>query len=137
MSPDDCIKLPEHWPICLQWLLVAAAVVTAAGVIWRKMIIPFKNGCVYAREGISSTIANHRILNEAAPLLRLSTPLLKEILKEFRTNDGSSLKDDIIEIRKQANQAATMAKVAGDSAREAAVLAKEVHEIVTHLKGRA
>lgn len=129
MTPDQFINLPGHWPWIFQWVFLAAAVITAFSVIWKKVVIPTKKACIYVSQGIQLTIVNHQILKEAAPLL-------KEISKEFKPNAGSTLKDQITRIEKNANTAVEVANTAVTEARKAAALANEVHEIVVHLKDR-
>lgn len=67
----------EGVPDPIAWLIVAAAGVTAALTIWRKVIIPFAK-----LVGAINRIAD-------------ATPVLIDIAEEFRPNGGSSLRDTV------------------------------------------
>jgi hypothetical protein len=127
MTPNDLLKYAGKLPAFVQWLVLIATILTAFSVIWKKLILPAKKGCLYVVEGVQVSIANHYILKETAPLL-------KAIAKEFKTNNGSTLKDQLTRIEEKADNAMRSASAAVEDARKAAIRADEVHEIVVHLK---
>jgi len=100
-------------PTWATYIVIAAAVVTASGVLWVKLIRPLANLIT--------------MVGKLLPLLTVLTDtfkdnpdafkVLEEIAAEFRTNDGSSLKDQVNRIEQigvQATAVAEAARVAAD-----------------------
>ena len=81
-------------------LIIAAAVVTSCGVLWRKVLKP---------------------LLRAADTIRDATPVLVSIAYEFEPNDGHSLRDVVNRIEKKADTAATESLVTRGMVEELAV----------------
>ena len=100
-------------PTWATYIVIAAAVVTASSVLWIKLIRPLANLIT--------------MVGKLLPLLTVLTDtfkdnpdafkVLEEIASEFRTNDGSSLKDQVNRIEQigvQATAVAEAARVAAD-----------------------
>jgi len=100
-------------PTWATYIVIAAAVVTASSVLWIKLIRPLANLIT--------------MVGKLLPLLTVLTDtfkdnpdafkVLEEIAAEFRTNDGSSLKDQVNRIEQigvQATAVAEAARVAAD-----------------------
>jgi len=100
-------------PTWATYIVIAAAVVTASSVLWIKLIRPLANLIT--------------MVGKLLPLLTVLTDtfkdnpdafkVLEEIAAEFRTNDGSSLKDQVNRIEQigvQATAVAEAAQVAAD-----------------------
>lgn len=82
-------------PTWVTILLAVAAVVAASGVIWRQFLKPLSSAIHTGNELIP-------IAKELAEQLK-DTPdafaVLKDIIEEFRSDGGSSLKDIVIELK--------------------------------------
>ena len=95
-------------PTWATYIVIAAAVVTASSVLWIKLIRPLANLIT--------------MVGKLLPLLTVLTDTFKDnpdafkvladIAAEFRTNDGSSLKDAVDRIERAAIAAAGVAEAA-------------------------
>jgi predicted glycoside hydrolase/deacetylase ChbG (UPF0249 family) len=67
----------------VDWLVVAAVAITAVGVIWRKLLRPVVH-----------------VFHQAEEVL----PVILSIAKEFKANNGSSLRDTLEALAKDAKE---------------------------------
>lgn len=87
-------------PEWLQWLVWIGGGVAAGGVIWTKFIRP-------ASRFIARIEAMAPLLNELTDQLKgspRSFEILKEIIAQFRTDSGSSLRDVVDRLEKAAKE---------------------------------
>lgn len=97
-------------PTWIAYILGAAALVTALGVLWKKVVQPALNFVV------AFVVAEREML----PLLQELTEVFKdtphafavldELVSQVRTNDGSSLRDAINRIEAASDKAAALSE---------------------------
>lgn len=94
-------------PVWIQVLVALAAFVTAVGVLWTRVLRPVARGLAHAERMVP-------LLQELTEQLH-DTPnsfaILKEIIAQFRTDSGSSLRDAINRIEAAANDNRVAAQV--------------------------
>lgn len=90
----------------IDWVIAAAALLTALTVIWRKFVRP---------------------LVHAANLIADAAPVLLAIAAEFQPNHGTSLRDVVNRIEEKADTAATLAGTAAELAAETRDQAREAN----------
>jgi hypothetical protein len=105
-------------PAWTQYILGAAALLIALGVLWTKALRPFG---LFIYKFV-------RVQREMLPLLQQLTDVFKdspnafnvldEIVAQFRTDSGSSLRDAVNRIEEAGKQAEVTARKAHDAAEE-------------------
>lgn len=94
-------------PAWVQLILGVAALLTAIGVIWTKGLKPLLIGANRAEEMYRMQERFHTTFKDAPELLTV----MREIAKQFRNNDGSSLRDVVDRIDKASTTAFDAAHV--------------------------
>lgn len=94
-------------PFWAQLVIGTAAVLTALGVIWQKGVKPMLIGANRAEEMYRMQVQFHETFKDAPELLKV----MREIAKQFRNNDGSSLRDVVDRIDKASATAFDAARV--------------------------
>lgn len=97
-------------PTWIAYILGAAALVTALGVLWKKVLRPVGKFVVQFVVAIQEMLP---LLQELTSVFR-DTPhafkVLDEIVAQFRTDSGSSLRDAVNRLEEQAEKQSTAAE---------------------------
>lgn len=122
-------------PEWVQWLIAAAAVVTALGVLWAKVVRPGFRAAKTADEMLPLLVELTAVFrgNQSA------FSVLENIASQFRTDSGSSLRDvvDRLELAADENrQAAEILKIGAEATRQLAVRDREQVERIVLMVDR-
>jgi methyl-accepting chemotaxis protein len=108
-------------PSWVQWLIGAAAVVTAAGVLWTKAVRPMARLIAAADEMLPLLRDLTRYLKDSPDAFKI----LGEIVAEFRTDSGSSLRDVVNRLDRASMENRIAAEVLAEKVEAVKILARE------------
>jgi len=111
-------------PATAQWFITAAAVVTAVGLLIKKVVIPGYRGVGAIEDALP-------VFREFTATFRGKTDVFKvieEIATQFRSDNGSSLRDAIDQLAKSAESNRLSAQKAADVAAIAATTAERASD---------
>jgi hypothetical protein len=108
-------------PSWVQWLIGAAAVVTACGVLWTKAVRPMARLIAAADEMLPLLRDLTRYLKDSPDAFKI----LGEIVAEFRTDSGSSLRDVVNRLDRAAMENRIAAEVLAEKVEAVKILARE------------
>lgn len=108
-------------PESAQWLITAAAAVTAIGLLIKKVIIPGYRGVGALEDALP-------VFREFTETFKGNTDVfvvIKDIAQQFRTDSGSSLRDAVDQLGRYAERNRLSAEKAADVANNAAAVASQ------------
>jgi hypothetical protein len=111
-------------PASAQWFITAAAVVTAIGLLIKKVIIPGYKGVGALEDALP-------VFREFTATFKGKTDVFKvieEIAQQFRTDSGSSLRDAVDQLGRYAERNRLSAEKAAEVANQAAAVAEQAAE---------
>ncbi len=106
--------------VWVQWVIAAAALVTALGVLWRQAVLP-------AVRKIASEQVTRPVLDRIVDIYKDNLnhfSVLDDIARQFKTNAGSSLKDSVNRLESAAEESARTAHEAAVAVKGLAVEAE-------------
>jgi len=114
---DTLLLAAEAVPKWGQWVLGAAALVTAFGILWTKVLNPVRKAGNRAEEMLPLLVD----LTETFKDTPAAFLILDQIIAQFRTDSGSSLRDVVNRLEQQNLEAAAASLTVATQARELAV----------------
>lgn len=112
-----------------QWLLAAAAVVTALGVLWNKVLNPLRKAVARIEEAVPLIVTASDVFSDWPDAMKV----LREMASQFKTDHGSSLRDVVNELASASKASAAHSQVFAVGVEAAKQLAERDRQEVQRL----